>query len=96
VLYVMGFLQLPRPETPAVGILPVPLVVLVAGLVLGIALALLARGWAKVGARHRKAVVAKRLRTSITAVSDERLIGPVSAVLERHRQTRVHLDEAAG
>jgi GTP-binding protein EngB required for normal cell division len=96
VLYVMGFLQLPRPETPALGILPVPLVVLVAGLVLGIALALLARGWAKVGARHRKAVVAKRLRTSITAVSDERLIGPVSAVLERHRQTRVHLDEAAG
>jgi predicted GTPase len=96
VLYVMGFLQLPRPETPSVGILPVPLIMLVAGLVLGILLAALARWWAKVGARHRKAVVAKRLRTSIAAVTDERLIVPVSGVLDRHRLTRARLDEAAG
>jgi GTP-binding protein EngB required for normal cell division len=96
VLYVMGFLQLPRPETPSVGIVPVPLIMLGAGLVLGVFLAFLSRWWAKVGARHRKAVIAKRLGVSIAAVSDERLIGPIGAVLERHRQTRVHLDEAAG
>jgi GTP-binding protein EngB required for normal cell division len=95
VLYVMGFLQLPRPATPSVGILPAPLIMLVAGIVLGILLALLARWWAKVGSRHRKAVIAKRLRASIAAVSDERLILPVGEVLLRHRLTREHLDEAA-
>jgi hypothetical protein len=41
-------------------------------------------------------VVAKRLRTSIAAVTDERLIVPVSGVLDRHRLTRARLDEAAG
>ena len=94
VLYVMGFLQLPQPETPRVGILPMPLVVLVLGLVLGIALFALSRWWAKAGARRRKTVVARRLENSVAEVTDARVLAPIAAVLERHAQTRQHLDEA--
>ena len=54
VLWVFALLQLPRPETPAVGILPLPLVMLVVGVLLGIGLGLLSRWWARVGARHRQ------------------------------------------
>ena len=34
-------------------------------------------------------------RTSISAVAEERILAPVSAVLERHARTRAHLDAAA-
>lgn len=94
VLYVLGFLQLPRPDTPAVGILPVPAVMLVLGLLLGILLGMLSRWWAKVGSRHRRTVIGKRLSEAVAAVTDERVIRPVTEVVERHRTTRRNLDEA--
>ena len=95
-LWVFGLLQLPLPETPAVGILPLPLVMLVAGLLLGLALGLLARWWARIGARHRRSVIAKRLSESVAAVADEHILVPIDEVLARHRQTREHLEAAAG
>ncbi|HEU5143568.1 MAG TPA: GTPase [Dermatophilaceae bacterium] len=96
VLYVLGFLQLPAPETPRVGILPLPLVMLVGGLVLGLVLGLLARWWSKAGARRRKVLIARRLRTSVAEVTDARVLAPIAEVLGRHAQTRRHLDEARG
>jgi hypothetical protein len=50
---------------------------------------------AGIGARRRGVVVDKRLRTSISTVAEERILAPVTAVLERHAQTRSHLDAAA-
>lgn len=94
VLYVMGFMQLPRPETPRVGIVPVPLIALVLGILLGLVLFALSRWWAKAGARRRRRLVARRLETSVAEVTDARVLAPVAAVLERHAQTRRHLDEA--
>ena len=94
VLYALGFLQLPRPDTPSVGILPVPAVMLVLGLLLGILLGMLSRWWAKVGSRHRRSVIGKRLSEAVAAVTDERVIRPVTEVVERHRTTRRNLDEA--
>jgi GTP-binding protein EngB required for normal cell division len=96
VLWGFALLQLPRPETPAVGILPLPLVMLVAGVLLGLGLGVLSRFWARVGARHRRAVVGKRLSESVAAVADEHILVPVDEVLARHRETRQHLDAAAG
>lgn len=96
VLYVMGFMQLPEPETPSVGILPVPLLMFAGGLLLGLGLSALARWWAKVGARRRRGVVARRLETSVAEVTDTRILAPVAAVLGRHAETREHLDEARG
>ena len=96
VLWVVALLQLPRPETPAVGIVPLPLVMLVVGVLLGIGLGLLCRWWARVGARHRRTVVGKRLAESVAAVADEHILIPVDVVLLRHRETRGHLEAAAG
>ena len=95
VLWVVGLLALPRPETPSVGILPVPLLMLVGGVLLGIGLGVLSRWWARIGARRRRAVVGERLTASVAAVADERILAPVSEVLSRHRETRQHLDVAA-
>ncbi|CAN7446385.1 50S ribosome-binding GTPase [Terrabacter sp. LjRoot27] len=96
VLWVFALLQLPRPETPAVGILPLPLVMLILGVLLGVGLGILSRWWARVGARHRRTVVGKRLTESVAAVADEHILIPVDEVLLRHRETREHLEAAAG
>jgi predicted GTPase len=96
VLYVLGFLQLPAPETPHLGILPVPFVMLGGGLVLGLVLGVLARWWSRAGARRRRGLIARRLRTSVAEVTDARVLVPIGEVLGRHGQTRRHLDEARG
>ena len=96
VLWVFALLQLPRPETPAVGILPLPLVMLIVGVLIGLGLGILSRWWARVGARHRRSVVGKRLTESVAAVADEHILIPVDEVLLRHRETREHLQAAAG
>lgn len=96
VLWVLGLLQFPAPETPVVGVVPVPVLMLGGGLLLGVLLGLLSRWWAKVGARRRKAVVGKRLFEAVAHVADERLLIPIDEVLDRHRQTRDHLDRVLG
>jgi hypothetical protein len=95
VLWAFALLQLPRPETPALGILPLPLVLLVAGLLLGVGLGVLSRWWARVGARRRRTVVARRLTEAVAAVADEHVLAPVDEVLLRHRRTREHLEAAS-
>ncbi len=94
VLVVLGWLQLPTPDTPTLGILPVPSVMFVLGVVLGLGLGALSRWWARVGARHRRAVIAKRLTASVAVVGDERVAAPIAEVLGRHRATREHLVHA--
>ncbi|WP_347352576.1 GTPase [Intrasporangium sp.] len=96
VLFVLGFLQLPSPDTPTVGIAPVPALLLVPGLLLGLGLGALSGWWARVGARHRRAVVGRRLQEAVAAVTDERVVAPVREVLARHRSTRESLEQAGG
>ena len=96
VLWAFALLQLPRPETPSVGILPLPLILLVVGVLIGIGLGVLSRCWARVGARHRRTVVEQRLTESVATVADEHILIPVDEVLMRHRETREHLEAAAG
>jgi hypothetical protein len=94
-LHVLGLLALPRPETPTVGVVPVPLLLLVGGALLGMLLAGLARWLARLGARRRTGVAADRLRASIAEVTAARVVRPVAAALDRHRATREQLDRAA-
>lgn len=94
VLAVMGWLQLPEIDTPRLGPLPYPLLMLVGGLVLGIALAALARWFARIGSRRRGRVVHRRLTSAVSEVASERILAPVHAVLARHARTRTELDRA--
>ena len=59
VLWVVGLLALPRPETPSFGILPVPLLMLVGGVLLGLGLG---RAVALVGAHRCPAPTSRRGR----------------------------------
>jgi GTP-binding protein EngB required for normal cell division len=96
VLAVVGWLQLPPIDTPKVGPLPLPTLLLVAGLLLGLLWAGLARAAARVGARRRRTLVGRRLRIAITDVANDQLVEPVRAVLDRHRDTRQQLEAAGG
>ncbi|MFC0681162.1 GTPase [Lysobacter korlensis] len=93
-LYVLSLLAIPPPETPLVGVVPVPTLMLIAGVLLGVLFALLARWLALIGARRRSSRIEGRLRKAIAAVTDERIVAPISAVLARHRTTREQLDRA--
>ncbi|MFW5471973.1 YfjP family GTPase [Knoellia sp. CPCC 206450] len=95
VLMLLGWLQFPSIETPTLGPLPWPFVLLVGGVLAGLLLALVSRFLAGIGARRRARVIDGRLRESISTVADERILAPVTAVLERHRATREHLETAA-
>ena len=76
VLAGMAWLRLPEPGTPRVGILPVPTLMLLGGLVLGLVLSALARPLARIGARRRRKVIARRLRDSVGVVARELDRGP--------------------
>jgi predicted GTPase len=95
---VVGWLQLDAVigAPPSIGILPVPLVLLVGGLLLGLLLALVARWLARIGASRRARVMDQRLRASIDDVARREIVRPVERVLERHAATRVALSRAAG
>ena len=94
---VLGLLQLDLVvgEPPTWGVVPVPLVLLVVGVLGGLLLALLSRWFARIGARRRGRVMDQRLRASIDTVAQERIVLPVERVLERHAATRTALERAA-
>ena len=94
VLGVIGWLQLPQIDTPRWGPLPYPFLLLAGGLVVGILGAWLSRVIGRVGARRRRALVARRLTDSIGGVAEERIVTPVREVLDRHRTSRERLEAA--
>ena len=94
VLGVVGWLRLPEIETPRLGPLPYPFLLLAGGLLFGVLLAALARAFARVGARRRAELIQHRLRESVSRVASEHIVAPVREVLRRHAATREQLDRA--
>ena len=94
VLGVVGWLRLPEIETPRLGPLPYPFLLLAGGLLFGVLLAALARALARVGARRRAELIQHRLRESVSRVASEHIVAPVREVLRRHAATREQLDRA--
>lgn len=92
-LAVLGWMQLPV-DAPSIGALAYPFLLLVGGLIFGFLLSLVARAFGRFGGRRRKALVAARLRESVTGVARDRLVAPAKEVLDRHRMTREHLEVA--
>jgi hypothetical protein len=96
VLMAMGWLQLPEVDTPQWGPLPYPLLMLVGGVLIGLALAALGRVLGRVGGRRRRRLIEKRLHEAIDTVARERIVAPVQQVLTDHRETREQLQIARG
>ncbi len=93
-LAVTGWLQLPQPKTPYVGVLPVPTALAVGGLVLGALLGALVRLLARRGSKRRGRKVRARLYAAVELVARARVLAPVERVLREHRETREHLAAA--
>ncbi|KNX36708.1 GTPase [Luteipulveratus halotolerans] len=94
VLMVLGWAQI-EVGTPRWGWLPVPLVLLFGGVLIGLLLAAIARWIAARAARRRAAAARRALTTAITRVADDHVVAPVRAVLHAHRDTRQALDAAS-
>jgi GTP-binding protein EngB required for normal cell division len=94
VLMLLGWLQLPTIDPPRLGALPYPFLLLAGSLLIGFLLTQLARAFSRVGGRRRKALVAGRLRQSVSRVARDRLVAPVQELLDRHRSTRENLEAA--
>jgi len=87
-LYALTVLRLPEPEPPQIGIVPLPTVLLIGGLLVGVLLALLARALAAVGARRRRARAEARLRESVAEVAENLVLAPVRAELAAYSGLR--------
>ncbi len=93
-LAVMAYLQVPSPEIPSVQGIPVPTVMLLGGVGLGVVLALCCRLLVGITARSRARRADDRLRSAIREVCEELVIAPVAAELAAHQTVRDGLDRA--
>jgi GTPase Era involved in 16S rRNA processing len=82
------------PSTPDVGGVPVPTVMLVGGVVLGLLLALLCRVLVSGTARSRARTADRRLRAAIGRVAEELVVEPVNAELAAYDAVRHGLGRA--
>ncbi|MFY1696921.1 GTPase [Solwaraspora sp. WMMA2101] len=92
--FVVRVLGLPALEYPAVGVVPVPTVLLLGGLLGGVLVGLLIRpvtGWAARRARRR---AEDRLYDAVADVARRHVVAPVRAVLAAHSDASDALDQA--
>jgi GTP-binding protein EngB required for normal cell division len=94
VLAVMGYLRMPQPGTPDVGALPLPTLLLLGGVALGLLLALVCRFLVAATARRRARSVDRRLRDAVRRVAEELVVEPVETELEAYRTVRTGLTQA--
>jgi hypothetical protein len=90
----MGFLELDKPTTPKVEDLPIPTLMLLGGVALGVLLALGCRFLVRVTARRRAASADKRLRSAVHDVALELVVAPIRTELEAHAAVRERVRQA--
>lgn len=78
-LAVLAYVQLPVPASPDVEGFPIPTLMVVGGLLVGVLLALVSRLLALVGANRAARKAGRRLQVEIDKVAHEAVIGPVEA-----------------
>jgi len=83
-----------RPDTPDVGGFPVPVVLLLGGVVLGLLLALLCRLLVSATARSRARSADRSLRSAISSVAEELVVLPVRTELAAYDEVREGLARA--
>jgi GTPase Era involved in 16S rRNA processing len=87
-LAVLGYLQMPAPETPDYRGFPVPTILLVGGLLAGVVLALVCRVLTGLSARAKARSADRRLRTAIGEVTERLVIEPIETEVSAYRATR--------
>jgi GTP-binding protein EngB required for normal cell division len=95
-LAVMSYLKLSEPGTPDLSGVPVPTVLLLGGVVLGILLAVLCRVLVGRSARKRARAAESRLLAAVDEVADELVLAPLTAELDAYRTVTEGLRTAAG
>jgi GTP-binding protein EngB required for normal cell division len=95
-LAVMGYLQVPQPDTPRWLGVPVPTLMLLGGVAAGLLLALVCRLLVRMTARSRGRTARARLSRAIAQVAEELVVAPVEAELAAYREFREGLDRALG
>jgi GTP-binding protein EngB required for normal cell division len=93
-LAVMGYLQVPQPATPRVWELPLPSLLLLGGVAVGVLLALVCKLLVSLTARRRARAADRRLRAAVVAVSHELVVAPVEAELAAYTTVRNGLTKA--
>ncbi|WP_213454786.1 GTPase [Rhizomonospora bruguierae] len=92
--YVVRALGLPALQNPKVGLTPVPTLLLLGGLLLGVLAALLVRPLVSWGARRAARRAEARLRAAVTEVARECVVAPVREVLHAYADARELLTAA--
>jgi hypothetical protein len=87
-LYALTVLRLPEPAPPQVGLLPLPTVLLLGGLLAGLIPALPARALAVLGARRRRARAEARLRQAVADAATALVFAPIRAELAAYAALR--------
>ncbi|ALV45758.1 ABC transporter [Arthrobacter alpinus] len=93
-LAALGYFQMPVPEAPKVEDWPVPTLMVIAGVVLGIFLAITSKFLAMAGAGGRAAQARRRLRESVTEVAEDLVVTPVEAEIAQYRAFQEALEGA--
>jgi hypothetical protein len=86
--YALRALGMPEVHYPKVGEVPLPTMLLLGGLVLGVLLWLLLKPIVSWGARRARRRAEQRLRASVTEVAREYVVAPVREVLNAYAQAR--------
>lgn len=91
VLAALSYFQLPTPPAPKVEGWPVPTLMVIAGVVLGIFLAVTSKFVAAAGSRVRASAARRRLREGIEETAQTLVIAPVEAEVARYEDFRAAL-----
>lgn len=86
VLAVLGYFQMPVPEVPKVEGWPLPTLMVLAGVVLGIFLAITSKFLAAAGAGGRATAARRRLRESVALTSETLVVDPTEAEIAHFRE----------
>jgi predicted GTPase len=94
-LYALDLIRLPEPPTPAIGVLPLPTVLLLGGLLAGLLLAAASRAVARWAAGRRRRIVERRLNDAVAAVVRSDVLAPIRAELRAYAEVRDALAEVS-
>ncbi|MGH3411791.1 MAG: ABC transporter, partial [Marmoricola sp.] len=87
-LAVIGYLRGPAPDVPAYAGFPLPTILLVGGVLVGIVVGVLCRALVAVSSRAKARAVDRRLRSAIAEVTETLVVEPIEAEVEAYRTVR--------